>query len=104
MVAVREIKRRRRHVLDGRAQKDIRLYKGERCYVLLGHLLKGYYLDGRTIFEAIEETYRDSQNIDAKPCEFDGELKEKAQRFGDGSHDRIQEQNGAERLLYTVAC
>lgn len=48
-----------------------------------GDLLKGYYLDGNTIFDALEYTHKHSSEIDEKLANFDRELCKKAEKYGE---------------------
>ena len=48
-----------------------------------GDFLKGYYLEDRTIFDALEETFAKSEEIDAYLAKFDKQLRESASRYGE---------------------
>lgn len=48
-----------------------------------GDFLKGYYMDGKTIFDAIEDTYCNSENIDLFLAEFDKRLIKSAEEYGE---------------------
>lgn len=49
-----------------------------------GEYLKGYYLKEHTIFDALNETYREQGAIESKLIKFDTELKERCKPFGEG--------------------
>lgn len=48
-----------------------------------GDMLKGYYLDDNTIFDGLDFTFRRSDEIDFELNQFDADLCERAERFGE---------------------
>lgn len=68
-----------------------------------GDFLKGYYLDEKTIFDAIDETYINSEKTDLYLAAFDKDLKARAENFGGGYlnilYASLRQSVGAHKLV-----
>lgn len=68
-----------------------------------GDMLKGYYLDGNTIFDGLDYTFRHSAEIDRELAIFDADVCARADRFGEGYKNvlkaSLRQSVGAHKLV-----
>jgi len=83
-----------------------------------GDFLKGYYLEDHTIFDALEDTYKNSKETDAYLAGFDKKLKKSAAEYGEeylnilyaslrqsvGAHKLVKDREGNLLFLSKECC